>query len=458
MLILASLLFAAAANAVPFTLERLELDLAVDYEHERIDGTARLTVRNTSTESARIVPLLLGRLMKVRSAGGLQFEQNIVTFEDESIRQVDAVTVHLAQPLAPGASTTVAIDYGGHIVGYTETGELYVQDRVSEAFTMIREDALAFPVLGAPSRAANRTILRNGFSFDARITVPKGFVVAAGSLVDTHDDNGRTTFHFASSEPAPFLNLSIAKFGILDENGVRVYYLPADEAGAKLILQRTRATLDLFTKWFGPLGKPPRLAVIEIPENWGSQAGLIPGIILTADSFRDPKYLFELYHELGHLWNPPDLDKPSARLNEGLSEWLQWVVAAQLDNVPPDRVAKMQARIIDRVTHEPRLASIPLASFGASDMTDWSYRVGHLYFSLLERVIGRDALLGIVRDYYQANREKGATLKDFTALVEKRCPQASTISADWIYSTRWLEKLRTAGSLEALAAQYLATS
>ncbi|HEX9162774.1 MAG TPA: hypothetical protein VF980_13800, partial [Thermoanaerobaculia bacterium] len=112
MLILASLLFAAAANAVPFTLERLELDLAVDYEHERIDGTARLTVRNTSAEPVRVVPLLLGRLMKVRSAGGLQFEQNIVTFEDESIRQVDAVTVHLAQPLAPGASTTVAIDYG----------------------------------------------------------------------------------------------------------------------------------------------------------------------------------------------------------------------------------------------------------------------------------------------------------------------------------------------------------
>jgi hypothetical protein len=228
-----ALLFALTTQVVPYTLERLELNIAVDYEHQRVDGVERLTIRNMSREPAQTVPLLLGRLMTVKSAGGSAFEQDIVTFDDDSKRQVDFAMIHLPKALPPGEATTVSLEYGGHIVGYTETGELYVLDHVAEDFTIIREDAYAFPVLGVPSRAINRRIARNGFSFDAQVTVPDGFVVAAGALADTKESNGKKTFHFASSEPVPFLNLSIARFHTLDEGGVKVYSLPADEAGAR---------------------------------------------------------------------------------------------------------------------------------------------------------------------------------------------------------------------------------
>ena len=40
--ILAAVLLSVAAQSLPLTLERLELNLRVDYEHERIAGIARL--------------------------------------------------------------------------------------------------------------------------------------------------------------------------------------------------------------------------------------------------------------------------------------------------------------------------------------------------------------------------------------------------------------------------------
>ena len=50
--ILPAVLFALTSQVVPYTLERLELNVAVDYEHKRVDGVARLTIRNTSRESS----------------------------------------------------------------------------------------------------------------------------------------------------------------------------------------------------------------------------------------------------------------------------------------------------------------------------------------------------------------------------------------------------------------------
>ena len=435
-----ALLFALTIHPVPYTLERLELNLTVDYQQKRIDGGARLTVRNTSDQPVQMVPILLGRLMKVNNANGLAFEQTIATFEDEPMRQVNAVTLHLSKPLAPGKSTTVSLDYGGYIVGYTETGNLYVMDRVAEDFTIIREDAYSFPALGVLSRAVNRKISRSDFTYDAQITVPKGYIVGAGALVDTKDVDGKTTFHFASDVPVPFINFPIAKFKTLDEGGVRVYYLPEDEAGAKVVMQKTHASLDLLTKWFGPLHRTANLTIIEIPENWGSQAALIPGIILTADDFKDPRYETGLYHEIAHLWNGIENEKPLARLNEGQSMWLQWIMSEELDGLKPDWIPKAEKRAADRAMREPRLATISLADYGAAGLTDYSYGVGELYFAALEKAIGRDALFGVLRDYYQSH-PNGATVKDFTTLLEQRFPQTATIDADWIYSTRWRESV-----------------
>lgn len=444
-------LLLAAAQAVPLTLDRLELDLRVDHENERVEGTARLTVRNVSDAPASEVPLLLNRLMNVTGAGELPFSQQVLTFEDDSRLQVDVVTIRLPDPLAPGAARTIALAYGGHIASYEETGRLYVKDRVSDAYTIVREDAYSFPVLGVPSLARNRSILREGFTFDARVTVARGFVVAAGGFAGRVESAAGTTYRFSSRESAPFLNLCIAPFRTLEGKGFALSYLPEDEAGAKRIFQRIEEALALLAKWFGPPPSAPRLAVVEIPSGWGSQAHRISGIILTADSFHDPSKLTELYHELAHLWNPPDLDRPSPRWNEGLSMWLQQVIAESLEGRKPSP-ERAVARVLS--SGDERLKSVPFESYGTVGMTDMSYGVGQLYFLVLERVVGREALLGALRDLCQSKRASGASFRDLTTLLEARFPKVAAVDADWVTSTAWREKLAKSGTLEALSAAY----
>jgi len=392
--------------------------------------------------------------MTIQDAGGLPFDQDVLTFTDDTKRQVDAAVVHLREPLAPGATTKVSLTYGGHIVPYTEIGWLYVKDHVGEDFTMIRSDALAFPVLGTLSEEIDHKMPYPSFTYDVRVTVPKGYIAAAGALVDQREVDDKTQFHFATAERVPYVNIAIAKFQVSDEGGVRVYSLPADDAGAKVVAQKTRDEIALLTKWFGPLTHPPRVTIIEIPTGWGSQAHLIAGIILTAETFQDPKWLFELYHEVAHFWNPAANDSPSPRLNEGLATWMEGVVSESLDQIPSDHGKRMSAQVLQRAADDSRVQTVPLMAYGTENMTGWSYRVGDLYFHLLDAAIGREALLGVLRDWYQTHKTSGATLQDFTSLLESRYPKTKAIDDDWIRSTAWLAKLRDIPSPEQLAAKY----
>ncbi|HXH68470.1 MAG TPA: hypothetical protein VNI81_14795 [Candidatus Limnocylindrales bacterium] len=174
---------APSATDQPFVLTRMDLDLEGDYDSNTIGGTATLEVRNASAKPRARIPLLLNRLMtlsKIVDAAGaaLPFTQSVVVFNDDPARQVDSISVTLPRAIRPGASFTMVLHYRGILVGYTETGSRYIQDHVDHDFTIIREDAYAFPTLGVPSDVANRAAPREPFMFSARVTVPASLVVA----------------------------------------------------------------------------------------------------------------------------------------------------------------------------------------------------------------------------------------------------------------------------------------
>ena len=50
------------------TPTRYELTVRIDYDQQRLDGTARITLRNFSDTPVSEVPLLLYRLMEIRAA------------------------------------------------------------------------------------------------------------------------------------------------------------------------------------------------------------------------------------------------------------------------------------------------------------------------------------------------------------------------------------------------------
>ena len=371
---------------------RYELDLRVDFKEERISGSAQITLKNTGASPAHEVSFLLYRLMTVtavRGAGGeaIPFRQAIVAFEDEPKRQTNHVLVPFAPPLRPGMSAIVKIEYGGYLAGYIETGSLYIQDRVDEAFTIIREDADAYPTVRVPSSASNRVAGLPEFEYLARISVPESHVVAnGGALVERTVRDGRATYVYRNIKPAWRMDFAIARFGTLEGPGLRVFHLPEDRAGAERVLKAAGASMVLYNEWFGPLHDAPAFTVIEIPDGWGSQAD-VTSILQAAAAFRDPARLHEVYHEISHLWNVSSLDRPFCRWNEGLASFLEDLTQERLDSAPLlDKRAERMARwLLERAGSEPGLKSVPMIDYGQEGMTRYAYSTGMLMFYGLYR-------------------------------------------------------------------------
>jgi hypothetical protein len=450
------------AGALPL-LTRLELAVAVDYETGHIAGTATLTLRNTSSTALPRVPLLLNRLMQVAEVRddegrALPLRQRVVVFDDAPKLQVTAVEVDLPEPLAPGRAVRLAVSYGGQLVGYTEVGMRYTQDRVQRDFTILRADVYAFPAVGMPSLRAERAVPRAPFDFEVSVTVPEELVVATGGepLGRTVRD-GMATWRFRSRDPAQFLNVVIAPYRLVEADGLRIYHFPEDSAGADRVLAAARRAAARYGEIFGPLARPMVLNVMQVPDGWGSQASLAGGIIQEAGAFRDPQQLRELYHELSHLWNAPDLEAPSPRWNEGLATYFEGRMARELDGWDGEAAELQQTagRLVTRCAPERPCGRIPMRDYGGAGLTGLSYPVGQLMFAALQHALGEATFDGALRRHFQAHQAAGTRTDDLVRVfVEAGGALARRIFDDWLDSTAWVGRLRDAPSLEALIEDY----
>jgi len=447
----------------PVRLTAFALDADLDMAGRRLKGSARLEVENVSNATAAIVPLLLGRLMRfdrMEDDGGqtLLAEDDVVVFADSPMLQVRRAIVHLARPVPPGGRTAIRVRWSGPVVGYPETGSLYIRDRIDPEFTILRADAYAFPVVGVPSRMANKQAAIGDFSFDARVTVPKGLTVAnGGELVGREEGAEDRVVWRYRSEAAPFLNIAVAPYETTEEGGIRVFAFPRHHEGAARVRGAAARAVALFRSWFGPTARPPRFAIIEIPEGWGSQANLAGGIIQTESAFTDPGAMIELYHEISHFWNVPDTEPLSPRWNEGLASYLQYRAAVELDG-KQDLDATIEAaagRLRKEVEQEPRLSSIPMAAYGRSGMTDDSYGVGRLLFAILEKTIGAARFREVLGGFYQRYKLSGATTADLASYLEDQGGgPVRALLEEWLTTARWALRLRAGETPAAFAARY----
>lgn len=446
----------------PFVQRHITLNVALDYGERSLAGSIIFELENWTTRPARTVSFVAGRLMTVstvRDGSGrpLRYMQDVERFHDEPLWQVNHLRVTLPRAIPAGGRTTVRIEYAGNLVGYTEVGWLYVKDRIDTAFTILRADALAFPIVGGLSFAANRTVPRHDFTYDASVRVPARYVVATGGAVTRIAQADATViWRYESRGPSPFLNIAIAPFDTLVDGGVRVFYFRADSAGARRLMTSAQAALRFFAQAFGPLHAPVSLTIAEIPDGWGSQASLVGGIIQTASAFRDTTRVGELYHELSHLWNARDTDAPSPRWNEGLAMFLQGLIHERVDGWTgrEDSYRQLIASLKRRVADDSTVRQTPVIEYGARNMTNRSYAVGDLMFATLYELVGEAEFNRIVGGYYQ-EFANGGTTRDFVAFAKRTAARDLTIFfEDWLFTTRWIGPLAEATTLKDLARRY----
>ncbi|MFV1958702.1 MAG: hypothetical protein ACC662_04745 [Planctomycetota bacterium] len=427
---------------------RYELDLSLDFDRRRLEGEVVLEVRNDGPDAVADVPLLLNRRLRVeRAAPGLRVDQAVVPVAGLPAMEINQVLVGLPEPLPPGGTTRLGFRYAGGIGDYVATGMRYIRDRIDPSFTIVRMDAHAYPVLGVPDLAVLRAADRPAFDWRARIDVQVGLVAACGGrptgTTGTTGTTGRAVHTFESLRPSWRMDFAIAPFETLSRGDLRVHHLPGDGAGAARVLRGVEDAFRLFSEWFGPLLDPSPFTVIEIPDGWGSQAD-VTCILQTAAAFRDPQRLVEVYHEVSHLWNPPDLDRPSPRLNEGLATFLQYEIADRLDRTSrrEDAVARTIARLRERRGEDEMLREVPFADYGRAGRTDLSYTVGLLLFDALERRVGTEAFRALVGGFYRTCAARGARTEDFVRLaVETAGADLEAFFREWLFTTAWTGRL-----------------
>jgi hypothetical protein len=469
LLLLASVLILPSPGAAqerassPLRTLRYEIDLRLDYNEEILEGRARITVVNEADSAVSRLPLLLYRLMTfgaARDGGGraLDIEQDVVVFDDWPVLQINAATVHLTPPIPAGGRAVVEVDWAGPLLGYAEVMG-YVRDRIDPAFTIVRDDAWAYPQVGVPSILANRRGGLGQWEYRARVTAPAAssdgepLVVANGGRFVERVDHGddTITWVYENRVPAWRMDFAVAPYAILERGGHRVYHFPADSAGARRALAALETTLELYTEWLGPLKGESGFAILELEDGFGAQAD-VSSILQPAAAFRDSTRLREIYHEIKHLWDPAPTDV-SPRWNEGLATWFEYRTADELSGTAglEERVDFIAGWVLELFAKKPEYATIPMIDYGERGTTDLAYSVAFLMFDVLHRTVGDEEFLAILGGFYQRYAESGASTEEFVRFADETSRlDLAPFFDDWMYTTHWYERLRDARSIREL--------
>lgn len=274
------------------------------------------------------------------------------------------VCLKLPQPVAPGATTTLDIDFNSQLPRViARTGWFGSFHLVAQWFPKIA--VLELPGergADAPRWNAHEFHLHSEFyadfaNFDVRLTVPEDYQVGATGKLQgepKHKD-GKATWHFVQGDVIDFAWMADNRFGPpltstwrgegSPEVQVNVLYPPEYADNAEPVMQATRDALGWFSRTLGPYPYETVTAVIP-PFNAGEAGGMEYPTFFTAEGYPHLKpgalaaHLldFVTIHEFGHgyfmgLLASNEFEEPM--LDEGLNEyWDNRMLDARRQTVP----------------------------------------------------------------------------------------------------------------------------
>jgi len=458
-------------GALPQTLDRApvvthqDLRFRVFPKEGRLKAEARVTVENRAGNAQREIPLLLYRLFDVdavTSADGapLEFRQLVVKLSDEKTMQVNAAIVRLRAPLAPGAQTTFVVRYSGSLFGYSEV-MAHVKDRVSEEYTLLRPDALVYPMVARPSFTDLHAAYDAVFTYTLEVTAPAGYIAASGgTLVSQREAEGRATFLFHSRVPTWRVDVAVARFKLLKNEaaGLYVYALPEDEAGAARALKAMERVIKFYSGAFGPSRRGAGYTAIEIPDGWGSQAGDFY-FLQTAAAFRDPERLSEMYHEIAHSWNarPRPEFKRARWFDEAFASYFEDLAVRQFEGekIFAERMERARESFRRAAQKDARAAETPIAEYGKHELGRYSYTKGAWSLHVLHTLVGDAVFRRIIQEFLMEFAERPAGFRDFQSVAQRVSGRdLSRFFNEWIFGAESSNLLLEGRSAEEIAARY----
>ena len=459
-------LLAVSVNAVELPSPvSYDLHMQLFPSDERLEAVCEVTLANLSLQPISKIPALLYRLLEVtavldQSGRPMPYEQRITRMADNRACQVNALMITLPHPLMRGDSVQLQIAYRGYIYGYPEVMQ-YTRDRVSEDYTLIRDDVFAYPIICDTSWESLRQTFGSFYQYAATVKVPRGFVVASGGAlvgIDTTADS--VTYVYRNKVPVSRIDIAAARFSMLSDSGSRLsaFYLPGDSAGARHVMQAMREVVPYYIERFDPAPGYAGFTVIEIPEGWGSQAGTFY-ILQAAAAFRDSSRISEVYHEVGHSWNAKvnPLVQRCRFFDEAFASYFE---SMSLGHFKGDSAfeADMEANrrsFIRRTEKDSSGRLTPIAQYGNYDLGRYSYTKGAWSLYVLNRIIGDESFNKLIHSMVTNYADKAIDFQSFKELAESISPhKLDKFFDEWIFGTISSKLMLDNTSIDSIVQRY----
>jgi hypothetical protein len=465
------------ADRTAVVITAWDLDVHLNPRQQSMEAQARVTLRNNSASPLERIAVQLSSTLNFDMIGlhgkRIAFQQNTVPSDADHTGQLHEAVIPLDTPLAPDASLTLDVDYGGTIpltaqrltaIGAPDaTAQASDWDRISEDFTGLRGfgNVVWYPVSSLPvsmgdgaklfAEIGRQKLLDQDATASLRVTEeflsqPPNAAILDGHYVNLGKPTAMPTASFPGvitaslpasrlgfETPSLFLARRVDAYG----NGLRVLALDADQADAQTYIDAARLARPLVRTW---LGNPKdSFTILDLPEPDDAPAET-GGLLATPLSTDDAPHLEPVVvHALAH----GAFASPRAWLNEGVAAFLGTLSieanrgrTAAIENLNAGRPALTLA--------EPATPGVDAGEDLLHATTPALYRTKAMYVLwMLRAAAGDKALQGVLQAYDPAQDTKPDYFEHL--LEQSSGKDLRWFFDDWIDRDRGLPDLSIAG-------------
>ena len=432
------------ANTQDFRTEHLALDLAVDFEHRVLSGTATLTLKRGSKAIELVLDTRDLDISKVETAPP-KGEWATTSY---SLGERDPVLGSALRIAMPEGATRVRVTYktrptasGLQWVTPAQTAGkkkpfLYSQSQAIHARSWI-------PLQDTPGVRS---------TYEARIRTPKNLVAVMSA---TNHPGGKRDgdYRFEMKQPVPSYLVALAVGDIgFKAIGKRsgVYAEPATLAAAAHEFSDVEKMMKAVEKIYGPY-RWDRYDMLVLPPSfpYGGMENPRLTFLTPTSLIGDKSGVSLIAHELSHSWSGNLVTNATWRdfwLNEGTTTYLTYRV---MDDVFGQRRGDMErvlgqqdlAESFAQVSH-PGDKALAFDQRGRDPDEVFSsipYERGYLFLTYLENKFGRAKFDAFLRGWFDAHAFESKTTEDFLAYLDDKLvkPNPGLVSAEeihaWVY-------------------------
>jgi aminopeptidase N len=423
-------------------VEHYKIDLRLDIEGGRIEGSCALT----------IAPILDG--VRRLELDAVDLEIRKVGWEGGSAlaHRYDGqkLTIELGDKLPSGKRRTLVIEYAGQPRRglYFIAPDAGYPDRPRQVWSQGQDEDSRhwFPCYDAPNQKSTSELL---------VSVPKGwFALSNGKLLHQKPDpNGGERFHwkFDVRHSCYLITLAAGELVELTDkwNDVEVsYYVPKGrEADARRALGKTPRMLALFSERFGvpyPYEKYAQVCVAEFI--FGGMENTT-ATTLTDNALFDERAALDydtealVAHELAHQWFGDLLtcrDWGQGWLNEGFATYSEYVWREHADG-RDEAYIELGEWAEQYFGEDARRYRRPIATNVYEEPIDifdhHLYEKGGLVLHMLRQILGDQTFWNAIGHYVRKHRTGSVETRDLARAIE----EATGKSLDWFFD-QWVQK------------------